>query len=264
MNESGFVKGSLLTIGFLMGSFISVRAQHEVADSASIAASPKKCASDGTHRLKLREVLIPTAIAGTAAAFAGGGWFAEQRERAQNALSAKGRNKIRVDDYLQYAPIAAVYGLNLVGVHGKHAFKERTVILAMSYATMGILVNATKYSFREMRPDGSKHNSFPSGHTATVFMGAEFLYREYRDVSPWIGYTGYAVAVATGYLRIYNNRHYLNDVIAGACIGIVSTKFAYWLYPRIFRRSTCNGKIAVDVLPYASSECAGLSIGMSF
>ena len=230
-----------------------------------LALSPKKCASDGTHRLKLREVLIPTAIAGTAAAFAGGGWFAEQRERVQNALSAKGRNKIRVDDYLQYAPIATVYGLNLAGVHGKHAFKERTIVLAMSYATMGILVNATKYSFREMRPDGSRRNSFPSGHTATVFMGAEFLYREYRDVSPWIGYAGYAVAAATGYLRIYNDRHYLNDVIAGACIGIVSTKFAYWLYPRIFKKSACReNKLAMEVLPYYSSESAGLCVSLTF
>ena len=68
----------------------------------------------------------------------------------------------------------AVYGLNLFGVNGKHKFLDRTGILAMSYATMGILVNGMKYTFKEKRPDTNARNSFPSGHTATAFMGAEF------------------------------------------------------------------------------------------
>lgn len=263
MKKSYFVEGCLLTMGLLMGGCASVQAQTETSDSVFFV-SPPRCTSDGTHRLKPREVLIPAAIVGTAALFAGDGWFAEQRNRVQHALSAEGRNRIRADDYIQYVPIAAVYGLNLSGLKGKHGFKERTVILAMSYATMGALVNAMKYTFREKRPDAETRNSFPSGHTATVFMGAEFLYREYRDVSPWIGYAGYAVAFTTGYLRIYNNRHYLNDVIAGACIGIVSTKLAYWLYPKIFRKSGCNGKAVVDVLPYCSSESAGLCVNLTF
>lgn len=109
-----------------------------------------------------------------------------------------------MDEYSQYAPMVAVYGLNLFGIKGKHSFKDRTIILAMSYATMGIVVNVMKYSFKEKRPDSGARNSFPSEHTATAFMGAEFLRREYKEVSPWIGYAGYAVAAATGYLRIYN------------------------------------------------------------
>lgn len=64
---------------------------------------------------------------------------------------------------MQYAPVVAVYGLDLSGVKGKHSFKDRTIVLAMSYATMGILVNTMKYSFREKRPDSPSHNSFPSG-----------------------------------------------------------------------------------------------------
>ena len=77
--------------------------------------------------------------------------------------------------------MAAVYGLNLCGVKGKHRIVDRSVILAMSYATMGILVNSMKFAFREKRPDSGARNSFPSGHTATAFMGAEFLYKEYKE-----------------------------------------------------------------------------------
>lgn len=77
---------------------------------------------------------------------------------------------------MQYSPMLAVYGLNLLGIDGKHKFWDRTGILAFSYATMGIIVNGMKYAFKEKRPDNNARNSFPSGHTATAFMGAEFLY----------------------------------------------------------------------------------------
>lgn len=162
--------------------------------------------------------------------------------------------------------MVAVYGLNLCGVEGKHRFLDRTILLAMSYATMGILVNSMKFTFKEKRPDSNARNSFPSGHTATAFMGAEFLYKEYKDVSPWIGYAGYAVAATTGYLRIYNNRHYINDVIAGACIGIASVKLSYWLYPKIFKNAKCNKNKNVSIagLPYYSTSGWGLNMCVQF
>ena len=98
---------------------------------------------------------------------------------------------------------------------------------------MGVTVNVTKNLTKVERPDGSARNSFPSGHTATAFMGAELLRREYWNVSPWIGIAGYAVAAGTGFFRIYNNRHWLTDVLAGAGVGILSVQAAYWLYPAI-------------------------------
>ena len=107
----------------------------------------------------------------------------------------------------------------------------------MSYATMCIIVNTMKYTLNEKRPDSNARNSFPSGHTATAFMGAEILNKEYKDVSPWIGYAGYFVAAATGYLRIYNDRHYINDVIAGACIGITSAKLLIGYILNVLKRS---------------------------
>jgi len=253
----------LLATGFLMGCSMPAHAQVQDTDSLwQTTYIPHD--KDDTHNLKLKEVLIPTAVVGVSALFVHNGWLTKQRENVQEILSAKGCRKFKVDEYSQYAPMAAVYGLNLCGVKGKHGIVDRTIMLAMSYATMGILVNTMKFSFKEKRPDGNARNSFPSGHTATAFMGAEFLYKEYKDVSPWIGYVGYAVAATTGYLRIYNNRHYINDVIAGACIGIASVKLAYWLYPKCFKRSKCYNTLNVAGLPYYYPGEWGVNICVQF
>ncbi|WP_458626789.1 phosphatase PAP2 family protein [Winogradskyella sp. PC D3.3] len=50
---------------------------------------------------------------------------------------------------------------------------------------MGGTVNILKTTGNVKRPDGSSKNSFPSGHTATAFMRAKFLYQEYKEVSIW-------------------------------------------------------------------------------
>lgn len=136
--------------------------------------------------------------------------------RGSERLSAEGRHHLRADEVLQFAPMATVWGLRLAGVKGKNEPKERLGIIALSYASLGLITFGMKAAVNEERPDGRDCRSFPSGHTARAFMGAEMLYQEYKDVSPWIGYSGYAMAALTGYLRVYNNRHYLNDVVAGA------------------------------------------------
>jgi len=41
------------------------------------------------------------------------------------------------------------------------------------------------------------------------------------------------IAATTGTLRIYHNKHWLTDVVAGAGIGILSTALAYFIYPKV-------------------------------
>lgn len=141
--------------------------------------------------------------------------------------------KFTIDDFSQFAPATAVYGLNFAGIKGKNNLKDRSIILATSYLMVGTSVYALKNITKIERPDGSSNNSFPSGHTATAFAGAEFLWQEYKDVSVWYGISGYVIAAGTGAFRIYNNRHWFTDVVMGAGIGILSTKAAYWLFPII-------------------------------
>ncbi|MDE6812172.1 MAG: phosphatase PAP2 family protein, partial [Muribaculaceae bacterium] len=120
------------------------------------------------------------------------------------------------DDYIQYLPALTNLTLGSIGVKSKHNFKERVMIEATAYMTMAVFTNVGKYSFKEKRPDSGARNSFPSGHTATVFTGAELIREEY---SLGIGIGAYSVATAVAFLRLYNGRHWLNDVLAGVGIG---------------------------------------------
>ncbi len=92
------------------------------------------------------------------------------------------------------------------------------------------------------------------------------MYQEYKDVSPWYGITGYVVAAGTGAFRIYNNRHWLTDVVAGAGIGILSTKAAYWLYPTV--NNLFSSKKHKDrksaFLPYYDGKQFGFGLVSSF
>lgn len=173
--------------------------------------------------------------------------------------------KTTIDDFSQFAPMAAVYILNMTGIEGKNNFKNRTIILGTATLIMAPTLYALKTITKVHRPDGSSDNSFPSGHTATAFMGAEFLYQEYKDISIWYGISGYVVATATGFFRIYNDRHWLTDVAAGAGIGILSTKIAYWVQPFINEYLFKEKKYSQGVIfPFYNGNEFGLAMSLSF
>lgn len=141
-----------------------------------------------------------------------------------------------VDNYLQFSPAAAVFALNAAGVKGENNLFDSSRIYLTSTILMAGTVSLLKHSVGSLRPDGSAYNSFPSGHTATAFAAAEFLHQEFKNSSHLLSYSGYLAASATGTLRMFNDKHYLSDVIAGAGIGILSTKAAYWINKKVFEK----------------------------
>ncbi|MBR0166018.1 MAG: phosphatase PAP2 family protein [Prevotella sp.] len=144
--------------------------------------------------------------------------------------------KTGIDDYTQFFGPAMVVGLKLGGYEGRSDWPRLLASAAASYAIMAGIVNGIKYSAKEMRPDGSTANSWPSGHTATAFVGASLLHKEYGLTrSPWWSVAGYGVATATGVMRVLNNRHWISDVMSGAGIGIMSTELGYALCDLMFK-----------------------------
>ena len=144
--------------------------------------------------------------------------------------------KTGIDDYTQFFGPAMVVGLKLGGVEGRSDWPRLAASAGMSYAFMAAFVNGIKYTAKEMRPDGSSANSWPSGHTATSFVGATLLHKEYGLTrSPWYSIAGYGVATATGVMRVLNNRHWVSDVMSGAGIGILSGELGYAVCDLLFK-----------------------------
>ena len=133
------------------------------------------------------------------------------------------------DDFTQFAPMSAVMLLNWVGVPSRD---EGWPLFRRAATSMLLVVGITqsmKFSVDELRPDRSSYTSFPSGHTAFAFSGAELLRLEYSETSVWIPVAGYALAALTGFMRIYNDRHWAGDVLAGAGLGVLIADLSYWL-----------------------------------
>ncbi|MDR1623922.1 MAG: phosphatase PAP2 family protein [Tannerellaceae bacterium] len=180
-------------------------------------------------------------------------------------ISQHMQTKIPVDDYSQYVPALAVYGLGFMGIEAKHNFRDRTLVMAASYLLMGSVVQTMKRSINVMRPDGSGYSSFPSGHTATVFVGAHILFKEYKDTSPWIGIAGYTVAAGTGALRVLNRKHWVSDVVAGAGIGILSAEAGYLMLP-VFQNMLGIKKKSnrLVILPSIGVDSYGIGVAYTF
>lgn len=207
--------------------------------------------------LNLNSIIIPGVLIGYGYTSLFSGPIRNYDFTIRDQLS--GNNKISIDDYLIYAPLAIDIGLSLGSQGGGHRFKDKALLYMMSTALNAALVYPVKSLTNRVRPDASDIRSFPSGHTSNAFVGAEYFWQENKKRSPWLAASGYLIASSTAYLRIYNNKHWFSDVLAGAGTGILSTKLVYWLYPSV-KRVFQKNKSPLTVLPYGNIDFAGLII----
>ena len=141
----------------------------------------------------------------------------------------------RNETYIQYLPLAVTLGLKAFGVESRSSWARMVTSGAMGGAIMLAATQSMKHLISTGRPDNSDDHSFPSGHTATAFVTATILHREYGHLHPLVSIGGYATAAATGILRIRKNRHWASDVAAGAGIGILATELGYCITDALFR-----------------------------
>ena len=181
------------------------------------------------ERFRPQQLIAPAALLSVGTFGALSPWYKEHINAPVRswAQDLSGGRRLGFDDWIQYVPILSYAGLGF-GVQSRHGLPERLCVTATAYAAQGLLTNALKYSVCEQRPDSDARNAFPSGHTATAFMGAELVRREY---GPWWGAGAYAVATTTALMRLYNDRHWTNDLLGGAAIGILSADIGFWLLP---------------------------------
>ena len=228
---------------FLMTVSFFLICNNDFAQTKDTASLPKVVVDSVKKELKapvkrtpidFRDAIVPTVFIayGVAALFKGP--LNKFNYFVQDEIYLDGNHKkVPYDNYILAAPVVTVYALNIAGIHGKNNLIDRSAIFGIA----NLIGNGGGFLIKNfshvLRPDSSDKFSFPSGHTFNAFLGSEFLMQEYKEKSIWIGIAGHAVAATTGYLRIYNDKHWFNDVIAGAGLGIISTKIAYWTYPTI-------------------------------
>lgn len=107
--------------------------------------------------------------------------------------------------------------------------------LAATVIVAGGAVTITKFLVGRSRPDAGEGSSsyhpftggtsFYSGHTTSAFALATALSMEIH--SPYATAVLFTTAGLAGYSRMYDNKHWLSDVAAGAVLGIASAKFVY-------------------------------------
>ena len=254
------MKYTAINLTILLFSLASIGQTVNNIDTTSIV-TPKNI------KFKYKQLIIPSILIGYGVVGLGNNTLKDLNLNIRKEVIEDINKKTTIDNFIQYAPAVSVYALNNLGIKGKNNLRDRSVVLATSMVFVFATVTALKKTTKIQRPDGSNFDSFPSGHTALAFAGAEFLYQEYKDVSVWYGVSGYVVASATGAFRIYNNKHWLTDVASGAGIGILSTKVAYWLQPYLTKHIFCTSKNKTTTAlfsPYYDGKQTGGTFVMTF
>jgi hypothetical protein len=96
-----------------------------------------------------------------------------------------------------------------------------------------MMVEPLKFATQRMRPDGSNHQAFPSGHAAITFATATVIERHLGWRKSILGYTIASYVAAS---RLHDNRHYLSDVVFGAAVGSIAGRTVvhhasdYWAF----------------------------------
>lgn len=233
-------------------------AEKEKGDTiAEIASNP--------YHFKGTQLIAPSIMIGVGIAGIEANFLKKWNRKINEAVYNPDRKKIKIDDFTEFLPALATYGLNLCGVKGEHDYADLSIIMGTAYLLMAATVYPVKDFVHSPRPNDSRVNSFPSGHSAWAFTGAEILRREYWKISPWIGISGYLIATGTAFMRLYNGAHWLTDVVAGAGIGILCAEAAYWLYPTIAKHlfpSRYNKNIFLS--PTASRQSFGVAASIIF
>ena len=206
----------------LLGIIFSSQANAQFGDTL-------RCHYD--HSFTWQQSIAPSVLIATGTAISFSPLHSTLDLDIYNWTQRDGHPRNEIENVIQYIPDASVLLLKACGLKSQHNWRD-LVCLEAGSALLAFSVNTgLKHALGVQRPYGNVYNSFPSGHTVTAFVGAEILRREYGEEYPAVAIAGYTIATSVGLLRMYNNRHWASDVLAGAGVGILSVSLMYWLAP---------------------------------
>lgn len=158
---------------------------------------------------------------------------------------------------MQFTPIVFDLGAEYLGIQAEHNVWERAIALSVGYGSMFLISQGLKFAVHEQRPDGSNYRSFPSGHTAAAFVGAELIRQDYGW--GW-GAAFYACGGAVAAGRVIHRRHWWWDTAAGAGVGILSAWIGRWVTDALDLGDKKEENIALSPSydPLSGAYCANI------
>lgn len=227
-------------------------------DTKSIITSPARWQQDDW-------ITLGVLISGT-----GSLMFADQaiadfsQEHRSNEIDRFSANFMEPFD-LEYSMLL-MSGFFAHGILAKNKKSVSTALLAFeSYVLASLITRVPKNLLGRERPDnwegngpfvfkGPFHgNSFPSGHTTASFAIASVIATQYRE-HKWVPIVAYSVASLTGLSRVYDNKHWLTDVVAGATIGT--------LVGNLVSHRSADSKLSV--VPIGNSNFQGVRLSYTW
>jgi len=132
--------------------------------------------------------------------------------------------------------------------------KEGRWMFLKGYTSSTLIVFGTKKVYGKWRPncttESCSEQSFPSGHAVSAFGGASFIQTRYGYK---YGVPAYAAAVYTAYTRVHAQKHYKDDVMAGASIAMLTN----WAF-------TDPLESGVSVAPMAVDDGVGIAVNVKY
>lgn len=223
-------------------ALLAVLQMQAAVHTDTVHATPPPTVADapGVHSTRA-DVMLGAAVLGTLAAVHIEGinevddLFGSQAVGADHLMRRVPRNLGRFE-----AVSAIAGGLYLFGGAAHHPEMHRAGLRALeSLAISSLGTTALKIMVGRSRPGGGREEdsfhpfrfsstswSFPSGHTSAVFALAGALSSELGHDHPWVPFVAYPAATWVGVSRVVDGRHWATDVLAGAVVGVLSSRLA--------------------------------------
>lgn len=93
----------------------------ELRDTVVIDTLPRR-AMGNPYRFRPVQLIVPGVLIGAGALGLGNEWVRHTNTETKDELQEHPHSPLTIDDFSQYAPVAAAYGLRLCGVKGVHDY----------------------------------------------------------------------------------------------------------------------------------------------
>jgi membrane-associated phospholipid phosphatase len=163
--------------------------------------------------------------------------------------------------------LATYGGVYAVGaVFGDEKMQETALLGLQGFAIAGLFSESAKKLFGRSRPDkeGASSwdfeglgggNSFVSGHATVAFTAATIFSEQYKN-HWYVPPAAYTLASLVAMSRVYDNDHWMSDVVAGAVLGYSVGKIVTYLSPFI------DGSRQMSLMPNISGDNYGVNLVM--